>query len=146
MKSSHSLRSGMLAAAVAVLVGVSLTTTSARQSTRSVELDADDIGGVVTGSKGPEAGVWVIAETTDLATKFAKIVVTDDQGRYVCLICQWRTIRCGSVGMAWWTRQRLRALLGSTQPESGDGANRAGRGAVLPRRPLVCADAGAREG
>ena len=33
--------------------------------------------------KGPEAGVWVIAETTDLPTKFAKIVVTDDRGRYV---------------------------------------------------------------
>ena len=33
--------------------------------------------------KGPEAGVWVIAETTDLPTKYAKIVVTDDQGRYV---------------------------------------------------------------
>ena len=41
------------------------------------------IGGVVTGSSGPEAGVWVIAETTDLPTKFAKIVVTDDLGRYV---------------------------------------------------------------
>ena len=27
--------------------------------------------------------MWVIAETTDLPTKFAKIVVTDDQGRYV---------------------------------------------------------------
>ncbi len=44
---------------------------------------ADDLGGVVTGPKGPEAGVWVIAETTDLPTKFAKIVVTDEQGRYV---------------------------------------------------------------
>ena len=33
--------------------------------------------------KGPEAGVWVIAETTDLPTKFARIVVTDDRGRYV---------------------------------------------------------------
>ena len=41
------------------------------------------IGGVVTGPNGPEAGVWVIAETTDLPTKFAKIVVTDDQGRYL---------------------------------------------------------------
>lgn len=40
------------------------------------------IDGVVTGPKGPEAGVWVIAETTDLPTRFAKIVVTDDQGRY----------------------------------------------------------------
>ena len=27
--------------------------------------------------------MWVIAETTDLPTKFAKIVVTDDQGRYL---------------------------------------------------------------
>ena len=26
--------------------------------------------------------MWVIAETTDLPTTFAKIVVTDDQGRY----------------------------------------------------------------
>ena len=46
-------------------------------------VDADDIGGVVTSSKGPEAGVWVIAETTDLPTKFRKIVVTDDAGRYL---------------------------------------------------------------
>jgi len=43
----------------------------------------DDIGGVVASAKGPEAGVWVIAETTDLPTKFAKMVVTDDQGRYL---------------------------------------------------------------
>ena len=48
-----------------------------------VAVDADDIGGIVSGSGGPEAGVWVIAETTDLPTKFAKIVVTDDAGRYV---------------------------------------------------------------
>src|SRR6185295_6191777 len=48
-----------------------------------VQIDPDDIGGVVTSSKGPEAGVWVIAETTDLPTKFAKIVVTDDRGRYL---------------------------------------------------------------
>lgn len=48
-----------------------------------VNVSASDIGGTVKGSKGPEAGVWVIAETTDLPTKFAKIVVTDDQGRYL---------------------------------------------------------------
>ena len=35
------------------------------------------------GAKGPEAGVWVIAETTDLPTRFTRSVVTDDQGRYV---------------------------------------------------------------
>jgi hypothetical protein len=44
---------------------------------------AQPISGVVTSSKGPEAGVWVIAETEDLPTKFARIVVTDDQGRYL---------------------------------------------------------------
>jgi hypothetical protein len=46
-------------------------------------IDDNDIGGTVTGAKGPEAGVWVIAETTDLPTKFARIVVTDDRGRFV---------------------------------------------------------------
>ena len=44
---------------------------------------ADGIGGVVTGPKGPEAGVWVIAETTDTPTRMIKIVVTDDQGRFL---------------------------------------------------------------
>src|SRR5690349_21745676 len=43
----------------------------------------DSIAGVVNGPNGAEAGVWVIAETTDLPTRFAKIVVTDDKGRYV---------------------------------------------------------------
>src|SRR3954454_7248949 len=49
----------------------------------TVAIDNDDIGGVVTGPGGPEAGVWVIAETKDLPTRYAKMVVTDDQGRYV---------------------------------------------------------------
>jgi hypothetical protein len=49
----------------------------------AVAIDNDDIGGVVTGANGPEAGVWVIAETTDLPTRYIKSVVTDDQGRYV---------------------------------------------------------------
>ncbi|MBD0324640.1 MAG: carboxypeptidase regulatory-like domain-containing protein, partial [Aldersonia sp.] len=48
-----------------------------------MSVGADDIGGVVTGPNGPEAGVWVIAETNDLPTKFVRIVVTDDQGRYL---------------------------------------------------------------
>jgi hypothetical protein len=41
------------------------------------------ITGVVTGPNGPEAGVWVIAETNDLKTRYAKIVVTDDNGNYL---------------------------------------------------------------
>src|SRR5688572_15007693 len=50
---------------------------------QTVAIDPDDIGGIVTGPSGPEAGVWVIAETTDLPTKFVRIVVTDDRGRYL---------------------------------------------------------------
>src|SRR5262245_2239986 len=50
---------------------------------QTVAIDNDDIGGVVTGANGPEAGVWVIAETRDLPTRYARMVVTDDQGRYV---------------------------------------------------------------
>jgi len=46
-------------------------------------IDSDDIAGIVTSPAGPEAGVWVIAETGDLGTRFARIVVTDDQGRYL---------------------------------------------------------------
>ena len=61
---------------VVLLVGVA-------QDRGAVTIDRDDIGGVVTGPGGPEAGVWVIAETTDLPTQFRKIVVTDDRGRYV---------------------------------------------------------------
>ena len=49
----------------------------------SVRIDKDDIGGVVTSAKGAEAGVWVIAETTNLPTRFARMVVTDDRGRYL---------------------------------------------------------------
>jgi hypothetical protein len=49
----------------------------------AVEIDGDDIGGVVASRFGPEAGVWVIAETTELGTRFAKMVVTDEVGRYV---------------------------------------------------------------
>jgi hypothetical protein len=61
----------------AVLAGV-----SACDNTTS-EVDGDDLEGVVTGPNGPEAGVWVIAETHDLPTRFAKIVVTDEEGRYL---------------------------------------------------------------
>jgi hypothetical protein len=53
------------------------------QAQATVAVDADDIGGIVTGARGPEAGVWVIAESKDLPTTLRKIVVTDDQGRYL---------------------------------------------------------------
>jgi len=57
--------------------------TVAAQPAAAVDIDADDIGGTVTSVAGPEAGVWVVAETKDLPTTYRKIVVTDDAGRYV---------------------------------------------------------------
>ena len=65
------------------LAAMSAAAPTLAQAPAAVAIDADDIGGVVRSAKGPEAGVWVIAETTDLPTKFARSVVTDDQGRYV---------------------------------------------------------------
>src|SRR6266576_866152 len=70
--------------ATGVILLASLSRLNAQQSPEeAISLGSDDIGGVVTSAKGLEAGVWVIAETADLPTKFAKIVVTDDRGRYV---------------------------------------------------------------
>ena len=61
----------------------SVLTMACESAPPGVAIDDDDIGGVVTSENGAEAGVWVIAETNDLGTRFARIVVTDDQGRYV---------------------------------------------------------------
>jgi hypothetical protein len=75
---------GMAGVGFAVLLAAVLVGSSAAQQTGdAVRIDNDDIGGVVTSAKGPEAGVWVIAETSDLPTKFVRIVATDDRGRYV---------------------------------------------------------------
>src|SRR5262245_41868813 len=69
---------------IAALLAAPPAQLSAQQDAApGVTVGADDLGGVVRGPNGPEAGVWVIAETSDLPTKFAKIVVTDEQGRYV---------------------------------------------------------------
>ena len=60
-----------------------LATSQVPSAVSGVAIDPDDIGGVVTGPAGPEAGVWVIAETRDLAVRYIKTVVTDDRGRFV---------------------------------------------------------------
>jgi hypothetical protein len=56
---------------------------TSQSNTSGPPVGPGDLGGTVTSANGPEAGVWVIAETTDLPTKFGKIVVTDDRGRYL---------------------------------------------------------------
>jgi len=68
--------------ALAAFLAASPVPLNAQQGA-AVSVGATDLGGVVTGPSGPEAGVWVIAETTDLPTRYIKSVVTDDQGRYV---------------------------------------------------------------
>ena len=61
-------------------VAVWTATASARQG---ASMSDGVIAGAVASDNGPEAGVWVIAETEELETKFVKIVVTDDRGRFV---------------------------------------------------------------
>jgi hypothetical protein len=75
----HIVCSGIAPFAIAAFLMVN----PVRGSTQPIAIDSDDIGGVVRGPQGPEAGVWVIAETNDLPTRYAKMVVTDDKGRYV---------------------------------------------------------------
>ena len=74
-------RSLYLSAAAICLAGALAWTPVRAQN--AVPIKSHDIGGVVKSAHGAEAGVWVIAETHDLATRYAKMVVTDDQGRYV---------------------------------------------------------------
>ena len=84
MRTSVALRMRPALLTVGAVLAATLVWTEARQVQGDrVAVDNDDIGGVVSGPNGPEAGVWVIAETTDLPTRFVRIVVTDDRGRYV---------------------------------------------------------------
>jgi hypothetical protein len=83
MRTTKALLLGAAAIALALALNAPLAAANAQAPTPAVSIGTTDIGGVVSGPNGPEAGVWVIAETTDLPTKYAKIVVTDDQGRYV---------------------------------------------------------------
>src|SRR5215471_4724646 len=68
----------LLCASLVMIAGV-----TAGQQPAAPAIDADDIGGVVTGAQGPEAGVWVVAETRNLPTRLIKSVVTDDRGRFL---------------------------------------------------------------
>src|SRR5690348_15319434 len=78
------LQTGAIAAGFALILSALQSPMNAgRQAGDAIKIDADDLAGVVSSAAGPEAGVWVIAETTDLPTKYRKIVVTDDRGRYL---------------------------------------------------------------
>ena len=104
MQSKASLTLGV--AAIAVMAGAPVPV--AAQQDPAIRINASDLGGVVSGPNGPEAGVWVIAETTDLPTKMAKMVVTDDQGRYVLPDLPGQIRRSGCAATGWWIRPRSR--------------------------------------
>jgi hypothetical protein len=84
MSKARLFYTGAAGVAVALVLAASLTLVKAQQpNTAGIHIGNEDIGGVVASSKGPEAGVWVIAETSDLPTHYIKEVVTDDRGRYL---------------------------------------------------------------
>ena len=84
MKTTKTLHLGMVAVGIAVLLAACAAGPSSEQSTDlGIRIGDKDLGGVVASANGPEAGVWVIAETKDLPTPYAKIVVTDARGRYL---------------------------------------------------------------
>lgn len=83
MFASYLFRGAPAAATVAFLTACSPRAPDGTSSSPVIASADNAIAGVVTGTSGPEAGVWVIAETNDLPTKFVKIVVTDDRGRYL---------------------------------------------------------------
>ena len=83
MRVKSNLCGSAAALAVAMVLVASPARVSAQPSPDAIRVGDADLGGIVTGPNGPEAGVWVIAETTDLPTRMAKIVVSDERGRYV---------------------------------------------------------------
>ena len=84
MFTNRIFRTGLSLAASSLCFALLFDAPEAQQAAlNAIVIDNDDIGGVVSGPKGPEAGVWVIAETRDLPVRYIKSVVTDDQGRFV---------------------------------------------------------------
>jgi hypothetical protein len=84
MKTGNSRHSKIAVIVLATCVTGAFALVKAQQRPAvEIAIGSSDVGGVVTSTNGPEAGVWVIAETADLPTKFAKMVVTDELGRYV---------------------------------------------------------------
>src|SRR5262245_54596755 len=77
------MRSAILGSTAVALAGALAFAAPRLQDRTTFPINADNIAGVVRSANGPEAGVWVIAETSDLPTGFRKIVVTDERGRYL---------------------------------------------------------------
>ena len=117
---------------------------TAQQAGGAIPIDNDDLGGTVTGPKGPEAGVWVIAETSDLPTKFVKIVVTDDSGRYLIPDLPKASYNVWVRGYGLVDSPKTQTVAGQDrEPHGGAGAESARRCRVLPGGLLALDDEGA---
>src|ERR1700720_2305655 len=81
--SKRALHPGIVIMLAVILAAALAGRLASQPKSETVRIGNADIGGGVSSPNGAEAGVWVIAETTDLPTKFVKIVVTDERGRYL---------------------------------------------------------------
>ena len=127
-------------------LSISLTTIRAQQGGGAVAIDTDDIGGVVTGARGPEAGVWVIAETRDLPTRLIKIVVTNDQGGICCPTCRKATYDVWVRGYGLVDSPKVKAAPGKALNLTAVTApNPAAAAQYYPAQVLVVDDAAAAE-
>ena len=134
-------------AVVSILLSSLVIAISGQTGGRSaVAIDNDDIGGVVTGARGPEAGVWVIAETRTLPTRFIRSVVTDDQGRYLVPDLPKADYDVWVRGYGLVDSPKVKATPGQTvNLKARRSAGQEGSRAVLPGAVLVRADADAAE-
>ena len=132
----------LLFASLVMIAGV----TAGQQPAGAPAIDDDDIGGVVTGARGPEAGVWVIAETRSTPTRLIKSVVTDDRGRYLVPDLPKANYDVWVRGYGLVDSPKVKAAPGKVaEPQGGRRARQEGGGAVLPGAVLVRADAAAAE-
>ena len=92
------------------------------------------------GPNGPEAGVWVIAETTDLPTRYTKSVVTDDQGRYVIPDLPIANYQVWVRGYGLVDSPKMRAKPGQTLNHTAVPAPRRARGRALLSGDLLVHD------
>ena len=144
---SASVALGLLVCVAMVRLEAAARPNNAAARANAVSVDADNIGGVVASAKGPEAGVWVIAETADLGTKFRKIVVTNDKGQYLLPDLPKANYKVWVRGYGLVDSPPVNAAPGTSLGfESGDRAHSAGSGPVLSRELLgLAADDSAQE-
>ena len=130
---------------LALFLAGSVDVTNAQQpASGAIPIDNDDLGGIVTSAKGPEAGVWVIAETTDLPTRLIKSAVTDDRGRYLLPDLPKANYRvCGAWLWSGRFAEGADRARKTPEPYRGRRAKCARGGRVLPGGLLVLIDAGA---